>query len=621
MRFSRDRRSFGRATVALAGFVAFAGFCVGPLSAQKVEVAFDDFENLDNATDMVPFDLDYSSPYFLDGTDWSKTFPAGFTLDNSGNTYDNSTMPPEFDGWSMMDVGSWIGHAGEQAGRQRCFFGGDNRNTCLVADPDEADDGGNADMGSPENPAYNSYITRAYDVTGVDLSTLMLSFDYDFVTEDTQTGVVEVSFDGGAWETILEIDSTIDSGVFSTNKSEVPEENDQGTFVAGIDFTAPASATSMEVRFGCIRSSNDWWFAVDNIELMNAGGQIAFDDFEGPTPEMPLADQPFSDANDGPDEPFDPSDGTDYTNNIPNWEIINDGPADMPTKRMYRTSLDGAFQGFTVMDSISWTDQQDGQQREDFFGAFRSMILCADGDAHQDNMVIAEEETLPAIPVDGEGNPTEKQFNSFVQRTYNMSGYDNTTVEITLDWDTRLYAAQRGLIQVSFDDGANWTTLVDVDSARLGLVGEEGSETPADPAYEASLNPYLFNDNNANGFVDENGEDTVTGIEDSYVFGGFGSELPASKSNRMTLRIGCINTGNDWWFAVDNIEVLAATQSYVMGDITGDGVCSLADFNGFVSAAFGAPDPQGIFDFNADGMTSLADFNGFVAEAFAPPLP
>ncbi|QEG24027.1 hypothetical protein [Mariniblastus fucicola] len=568
-------------------------------NAQRTQVAFDDFEGLT----MVPFTLDYGNPFYLDGTDYTKAFPAGWVLDNSANLYDNTEMPPEFDGWSLMDVPSWIGHADIQAGRDRCLFGNTTtRNVALVADPDEADDGGNTSLGSPADPLYNSYISRTYDVTGRDMSTLEVSFDYDFVTEDTQTGVVDISFDGGStFVNILSIDSTVDSGTFST------ANGDQGTFVAGVDFTADVAATSVVLRFGCIEASNDWWFCVDNIGIADGAGVIAFEDFEDPAIEASML--AFDAVNSGPTEASDPSDGTDWTRTIPNWSVINDGPADRPTKRMYRESIEEAFQGWAAMDVNSWFDQQGDQQRGffDFPVGSRNTALIADGDAHQDNMVPLEEGE--------EGQPEgEDQFNSFVQRTYDMSGFDNTTLEIDFDWDTRLYDSQQFLAEVSFDYGQTWSTILDVDSSRLDLI----DDLPEEPDYEAMLFEFLFNDNNSNGFADEDGEDVLNTFAGTqfFAFGDAASSLPAAKSNTVTLRFGCINAGNDWWAAVDNVQLTAEPQAFLMGDANDDGVVNFLDLDGFSNALFGVAPYDARLDFFADGVINFSDLNGFSAELF-----
>lgn len=566
-------------------------------SAQAVQVAFDDFEGLT----MVPFTLDYGNPFFLDGTDYTKTFPAGWTLDNSGNLYNNATMPPEFDGWSLIDVASWIGHAGVQAGRNRCFFGSDGRNVCLVADPDEADDGGNTDLGPTD---FNSYIERVYDLSTADNGSLSLTFDYDFVTEDSQTGVVEVSYDGGVtWTNFLTIGPIVESTVFST------ETGDQGTFVAGVDFPIDLNATTVTFRWGCIEAGNDWWFAVDNISLDDQFGNIAFEDFE----DQAILDTmlPFDGVNGGPTEPTDPSDGTDWTRTIPDWTVINDGVPDQPTKQMYRVSMEEAFQGWAAMDVNSWFDQQGDQQRGffDFPAGSRNTALIADGDAHDDDLFPLDE---------GETGPPEgeQQYNSFVQRTYDMTGFDNTTLTISFDWDTRLFASQRFVAQVSFDYGQTWSTILDVDSDRLDLDPTTG--LPEEPDYELTFFDFLFNDNNSNGFADTTGEDVLNTFNgpEVFAFGDLTSPLPACKSNTLTLRFGCLDTGNDWWVAVDNVRLTAETQGFVMGDSNGDGVVNFADIDGFADALFGvAPfDPR--FDFKPDGVINFSDIDGFAAELF-----
>ena len=447
---------------------------------------------------------------------------------------------------------------------------------------------------------YNSYITRTYDITGRDNASLSISFDYDFVSYDTQLGTVEISFDGGTtWIPVLTLDSDglPNSTVFSTANGE------QGTFVAGTDFNLTAgdlTSNEMLLRFGCLLAGNDWWFAVDNISVDDMNGNIAFEDFE----DQSILDTmvPFSAANGGPTEPSDPSDGTDWTRDIPDWTVINDGTSDYPTKQLYLLSQEEAWNGWAALDVNSWFDQQGDQQRGffDFPVGSRNTALIADGDAHDDRKV-ADQDAPP------EG---EFQYNSFVQRTYDMSGYDNTTLNISFDWDTRLEDSQRFICDVSFDYGLTWTNILDVDSSRLDLV----DGLPEEPDYEMTLAPFLFNDNNSDGFVN-NGDllNTFAGPQLFDFTDAFGV-LPAKKSNTLTLRFGCINTGNDWWAAVDNVLVEAETQEFVMGDANGDGMVTFADIDAFAAALFGDFDPR--FDFCADGVINFADIDGFTAELF-----
>lgn len=585
--------------------IAFLLVSATSAQAQRVTVAEDDFEGLT----LSPFTVDHSNPFFLDGTDWSKDFPAGFVLDNSGNTY---AVPPEpvqdFNGWSILDVASWIGHAGIQAGRNRAIFGGDFRNSVLACDPDEADDGGNFDLGGTD---MNSFITRTYDITGRDLDSLMLSFDFDTVTEDTQTSVVDLSFDGGVtFQNILTYDSAIEGNnvVFSTD----PAVDTQGEFASGIDFNVPGGSTEMQVRFGVIRAGNDWWFAVDNIRLGDVSGEIAFDDFEDET----IVFEPFNDANGGPDEPFNPSDGTDWTNVIPNWTIDNDGFWD-PVLRLYTRCEELAFDGWAAVDSESWQLQQGNQERINFFpepsifGA-RNTILVADPDAHDDFDV-----ELP------EGDPglAFQEFNSFISRTYDLSDFDNTTVRIEMDWETRIENPQRALIQVSFDGGQTWVTLLDADGA--------------DPAKLAELTDFLTIDSftpdnpdtpdvdeNTQGIVDNNDLLNTDLGPQEWLFGMLGSDLPAQNGSEMILRLGCINSRNNWWFAVDNIVVEAEPQSFRHGDANQDGSINFGDINDFVLALQDKPaydathvvPADEILDMDASGGLGFSDIGGFVTE-------
>jgi hypothetical protein len=113
------------------------------------------------------------------------------------------------------------------------------------------------------------------------------------------------------------------------------------------------------------------------------------------------------------------------------------------------------------VDAVSWTRQQGGQLREVFFPDGNifpqpNTILVADPDAHDDFDV--------ELPAD-DPNKSKNEFNSFIYRTYDVSNYDNTTIRVELDWETRIESPQRALIQVSFDKGTTWVTLLDADSA------------------------------------------------------------------------------------------------------------------------------------------------------------
>ncbi len=610
-----------RLTVALAAIVGASA--LSSTTATSDEVAYDDFETLGPL--MLPFDLNDQYfkpggiPPWADGTDWSKDFPAGWTLDNSGNLYDNTDMPGEFDGWSLMDVTSWIAHAGVQAGRDRCYFGEpiidgvQYRNTVLVADPDEADDNTQIDPN-----LYNSYVTRAYDVSTADLNSLVLSFDFDFITDGNQSGVVDVTFDGGVtWQNLLTMTVTDPGSNVPFGTFADPAESGEFSAANG-DFTPAAGATEMQVRFGCINSGNNWWFAVDNVGLTDLNGVIAFEDFEDLADSLVAFNYDVNGAPTSPDPlpPFDPSDGTDWIGDLSSvgWEIINDGPADSPEKRMYFESLEGAYNGGAVLDAFSWSYQTDGSNptaadeidvnsgwgqrrtmfRDSFFG-MRNSVLVFDPDQAFDNRVPGSDENAPGLD--------EPRFNSFAQKLYDMKAFDNDSVSVELEWEIRVEEPQVNVIEISFDGGDSWTRIFELDASNL-----------ADPALQAEFLPYLdFQNSGGDPLVIESGEvvRTFSTGPQTIVVNDFFADGNVPDSNTMLLRIGCLDADNDWWFAVDNIRIDATAQGFVIGDANGDGDANFADVNAGVSAILTGTYSLEM-DVNEDGLVNFGDLNGFV---------
>lgn len=569
------------------------------------QIAFDDFEGLA----LEPFVV-ANNPPFSDGTDWTNVIP-GWVIENAPNHVD--TVADAYNGWTAMDVDSWILEQGPQGsgiaplGRRRMRLG-QVRNTALVADPDAWDD---FPPGGKPSDGYNSYISHSYNLAGTNLATLALSFDWDFVTEDNQIGTFEIAFDGGPYQLVFAIASNnwqgdpiwgpyarADQLSWSTNPGTDQVEPTQRTFVSGVDFFPPAGASTMTIRFGCILSGNDWWFAVDNVLLEDANGVIEFEDFEG------LTLLPFVDGGVG----LPPGDGTDFTQNIPNWTIDNDGFWD-PELRMYTRSTELAFDGWAAIDSQSWTNEQGGQLRNEFFpnpSIFppgRNTILVADSDAHDDYDI-----ELP----DDDPNKSKKEFNSFISRTYNVANYKNTTIRIEMDWETRIESAQRALVEVSFDCGQSWTTLLDVQSNnqdKLNALRNAG---------------YLYFDGTGSGVgVNNNGDifSTFAGPQ-SWQFTNAAGALPAKNGSTMILRLGCIDSQNNWWFAVDNILIEGDPQSFKHGDANQDGVINFDDVSAFTLALTNKalydstyPIPADtILDMNADGVFNAADIPGFECE-------
>ena len=223
----------------------------------RVVVAEIDFENIA----LQPFDVANGG----DGTDWSNDLES-WDFDNS--MMSGFTSEGAYFGWTVMDVDSWISQQGVQIGRS--IFASSAHNTILVADPDAWDDF----TTGAEPFGFNSYISKSFDLSDVDVDSLRLEFEYEFASEDSQRGLVEVSFNGGStWQLLFDFDS-----------DEVPNNSffaGTATFDAGEDFQV--TSHELILRFGCVDSGNDWWFAIDNIILtveevlagdLNGDGQV-----------------------------------------------------------------------------------------------------------------------------------------------------------------------------------------------------------------------------------------------------------------------------------------------------------------------------------------------------------
>ena len=209
--------------------------------APRTIIAQSNFENVS----LQPFDVASGG----DGTDWSNEL-SPWLVDNS--SMQGTTVEGAYSGWTAMDVDSWINQQGVQIGRS--IFAQIPHNTILVADPDAWDD-----FTSGAGPfGFNSYVSRSYDLSGYDTSSLRVEFEYEFAAEDSQRGIVEVSFDSGnIWQTLVEFDS-----------QQVPADSffvGLAQYDAGVDFQV--TSDQLTLRFACVEAGNDWWFAIDNVAL------------------------------------------------------------------------------------------------------------------------------------------------------------------------------------------------------------------------------------------------------------------------------------------------------------------------------------------------------------------
>lgn len=348
---------------------------------------------------------------------WTKTPPAGWTIDDSGmaalgNPNEGVT---EWIGWSFANKDWWVAVAGDQ--RRGEFTRGTG--TVAIADPDEWDDKGN-----PEGlGTFNSFLkTPAIDITGIRAGSLELSFDSSFRPEGNQKASVTVSYNGAAAVTVLEWVATEDTK--TNERVTVPLNN-------------PAGATSMVVSWGMTNAVNNWFWAVDNISVDRVGPLFA-EDFNS----LPLQDS-IQEANAGVGVWTNvPPDGW----NIDNSEMFKGfwDPEPPPDDFLLWPGMN-EWKGWAFA-TIQWWPTVDNQRRSEFTKA-TGTVAIADPDEWDDS----------GGPVAAGG-----KFNSFLNTPkISLAGIPANTVLLKFDscWrpeccdDGDQSNNQTATVEVSFDGG------------------------------------------------------------------------------------------------------------------------------------------------------------------------
>jgi hypothetical protein len=243
----------------------FCSFSANNVNAQRTQLFFEDFEDL-----VLGESVD--EPLFEEEV-WTNVPPEGWTIENDIPEIDTEGIGvTEWKGWSFADIQWWVQTAGDQ--RRSEFVSGEG--TAAIADPDEWDD-----LGDPKQYGlYNTWLkTSPISIVGVQADSLRLEFASSWRPEgfddvdniNNQTAQITASFDGGDPVDILYWDSDSAS---DTYHDHFPDEE------VSIDIPNPAGAKNVVLEFALLTSYNDWWWAVDNINLTGVGGGAAPGDFD-----------------------------------------------------------------------------------------------------------------------------------------------------------------------------------------------------------------------------------------------------------------------------------------------------------------------------------------------------
>jgi len=181
----------------------------------------------------------------------TKTAPAGWGVDNSGiNGLGNPATDGvvEWAGWSFANREWWASTAGDQT-RTRFSKG---TGTVVIADGDEWDDQPRA-----AGTMNTLLTTKDIDVAGLTPNSVVLKFDSSWRPEAPQKGIIRVSFDGAAPVEILRWTAEAGPTFHADSQNET----------VSLQINNPAGASKMKVTFGYIDAGNNWWWALDNIEV------------------------------------------------------------------------------------------------------------------------------------------------------------------------------------------------------------------------------------------------------------------------------------------------------------------------------------------------------------------
>ena len=178
-----------------------------------------------------------------DGTDWTDELPAGWTTAFFGPVGD----PIEFQGWRIHDVDSWI--ATEENQDRSTWSAGNigQRNSAMIVDPDAYDDGTDLAIDN----MFATVQTPSLDISNIGEITVSLdSFLRNEVPSDYS---VDVVFNDGSMN-LAYYDSELIADAL------VIDEH--------LSFTFPnPGSQSMMVSFSLLFGDNDWWWAIDNVNV------------------------------------------------------------------------------------------------------------------------------------------------------------------------------------------------------------------------------------------------------------------------------------------------------------------------------------------------------------------
>ncbi|MCI0535339.1 MAG: CHRD domain-containing protein, partial [Verrucomicrobiales bacterium] len=428
---------------------------------------------------------------------WTKTAPTGWSTDDTGvpgvGDPDQDGVT-EWAGWSFAAPSFWTTDGGQSRDQFKKGTG-----VIAIADSDEWDDIGHA----AGNMA--TYLkTKPIPLQNAKPNSVIVKFDSSWRPEEPQKANITVAFDNGAPVEIIRLESAPASPNFR------PDELNE---TIALRVNNPAGAQNMVVTFGYFDTRNNWWWAIDNLQVLAEKGALFFEDFEG------IALGPNKDET---------SVGANVWSPRPpqGWAVDN---SQFPATIISPTNPDANVDGFADNDGATewagwgfankdWWVSAVGDQTRSQFTKGTGTVAIADPDEWDDlphavslfNSVLK----TPSIPVTGAA--ANSLFLSFDSSWRPEATDDSDAAKFPVGPNGEAINNQTALITVSYD-GRPAVQVLKWDSVA-------GSPTFHPDSQNESVRIPLNN--------------------------------PAGVSG-MVINFALLEGANDWWWAIDNVEVSA----------------------------------------------------------------
>jgi hypothetical protein len=437
----------------------------------------------------------------------------------------------EWEGWSFANKDFWATVAGDQNRTQ--FTSGSG--VVAVADPDEYFDMPSGDV---DNATYGGYYNSSLKSPSLsvlagdfyelkyDSSWRDESFDDDFGQDaglnamNNQLVEVLAVFDSGETYVINGWDSADPANASNpATPAEFKNDAPNETGLTG-SFFVPAGASAVRFHFNIANAANDWWWAVDNLKMNHytldgMGDPVVVEEWAEDFESVTLGDsvnerEAFTAHQTVADGTLETQPRPESFTNIPpaGWNIDNSG---MPAGALGKDDIGVyEFEGWTFAPLSFWLFA-DGQRRNEFTKCVGNCAI-ADSDEWTD---LADSSNFGAMDT------------LLESPSIDVSSAIPGGLRLSFDSSWRDEDEQTAVVEISYDDGATWQEVLRWESNQF-----------LDPE-ETMPNPN-FHDDNTN-------ESVLLAIDN-----------PLASTAR--LRFSHLGGNNNWWWAIDNIQVSAVPE-------------------------------------------------------------